>query len=329
MKKWIAILSGLLAVQLLLALAVNLAGEEYGAFEPKERLLAFDAEAVDGLRIEAAEDRILLRKRNGKWQLPESGDFPAEQSRVTRLLEKLSGLEKGWPVATTASALRRFKVADDAFERKVTLLSGERVQAILYVGTAPGFRKVHVRPEGGDAVYAIAFNSWEVNAGTDDWIDQAVLGLDEEEIERIEMPGYLLQREGESLQLAGLGEQETTNRQEVRSLVAKLSGLRIQSLLGTEGKPEYRQDQPELEIKLQRKGGEVLTYRFSKPDDAAYHVLKRSDFDHYFKVADFTVEPLVEATREKLVTVEVVQESRDGNAEMPAAEAIDAEEEDL
>ena len=52
---------------------------------------------------------------------------------------------------------------------------------------------------------------------------------------------------------------------------------------------------------MMREGGEVLRYRFSKPEDASYYVLKRSDLDYYFKVAEYMVDPVTETTREKLV----------------------------
>jgi hypothetical protein len=44
-----------------------------------------------------------------------------------------------------------------------------------------------------------------------------------------------------------------------------------------------------------------LGYRFSKPEDASYYVLKRSDLDHYFKVAEYMVDPVRETTRGNLV----------------------------
>ncbi len=80
-----------------------------------------------------------------------------------------------------------------------------------------------------------------------------------------------------------------------------MTGLRIQSLLDTEAKPEYRQDEPALEINMTRKGGEVLSYHFSKPEDASYYVLKRSDLDHYLKVAEYTANPIKETAGENLV----------------------------
>ncbi len=46
---------------------------------------------------------------------------------------------------------------------------------------------------------------------------------------------------------------------------------------------------------------QVLSYHFSKAENAAYYVLKRSDLDKYFKVAEYMVEPVRETTREKLV----------------------------
>jgi hypothetical protein len=84
-------------------------------------------------------------------------------------------------------------------------------------------------------------------------------------------------------------------------LPGELTGLRIQFLLDIEARLKYRQDEPALEIKMTRKGGEVLSYHFSKPEDASYYALKRSDLDHYFKVVEYTVAPVKETAGENLV----------------------------
>lgn len=303
MKKWISLLSALLAVQLVLAAVVNLTGEEYGAFQAEDRLLAFDRKAVDRLRIEGGDNSLLLARRGDKWLLPQSDDFPADKGGVDRLLDKLDAMKKGWPVATTSGATRRFKVADDQFERKLGLMSGEQTLAELYVGTSPGFRKVHVRPADEEAVFATDFNTWEASTKVDDWIDKAVLAIEEEEVVRVDMPGYALTGEGGEFRVVGLVEGEDTDRAASRALVRRLVGLRVQSLLGTEAKPNYRQDAPDLEIMLTRKGGDVLRYSFSKPEEDGYYVLKRSDLVHYFKVPEFTVDPIKDSARETLVQI--------------------------
>ncbi len=324
MQRWIPILSGLLVLQLALALVLNLAGEEYGAFRTEEKLIAFDKQAVDGLRIEDDTNGLVLKKHDDQWLLPESQDFPANPGSVDRLLDKLADLEKGWPVATTGGAARRFKVADEQFERKLTLLADQEVLAEFYIGTSPGFRKVHARPAGEDAVFSVAFNSWEASAEADAWIDKGVLTLDEADVQRVEIAGLVLQREDGKLKVLALAEEETTNEEAADSLVRNLAELRIQSLLGSEAKPEYRQDEPELEFKVAREGGDVLSYRFSKPEDASYYVLKRSDLDYYFKIAEFTVQAILDSTRDELVDAKTGAGSSDA-AEDELADAATTE----
>lgn len=299
MNKWIPILSGLLVLQLALALGLNLAGDDYAAFEPTEKLLAADSETVDSLRIEDGEGAVLLTRRDGRWLLPERSDFPADQEAVKGLLQKLAGLEKGWPVATSAGALSRFKVADDAFERRVTLAAGGETRGVLYVGTSPGLRKVHVRPRGEEAVYAVSLDTWDVNAGPGDWIDKGVLTLDEAAVTRVELPGVTLERDGEAFRVAGLREGQTADEAQVRTLVNRLTRLRIEGLADADAVPKDKE--PALTLTVTRGGGDPLTYRVWTLEEGADPVLTRSDFSQAFRVADFSVEPLMTASLDALV----------------------------
>ena len=115
----------------------------------------------------------------------------------------------------------------------------------------------------------------------------------------------------------------SVNSPQTRTLLGKLTELYIQSLLDTEAEPEYRQDEPSLEIRITREGGEVLGYRFSKPEDAAYYVLKRSDLDYYFKVAEYIVDPVRETTRENLV-----QDATEEVSGEPAGDKRDEQDDD-
>ncbi len=301
MKKWIFILSGLLAAQLLFAVIVNLTGEEYGTFQATEKLLSFNKQAVSVLQIKDGTDSVELQKQDGKWLLPDSGNFPASQRMVEQLLDKLAALEKGWPLARTRGAAQRFAVDEEQFERELILLSDDNARTTLYVGSSPGFRQVYVRPGDEDDIFVADFNTWDVNAKNEDWIDTEILTLDESSVQRVELSGITLQRQDGRLRVTNLAEKEQTNMDETSALLGELAGLRIQSLLGTEAEPEYGQDAPVLEVRMTTEAGEVLDYRFSKPENTSYYVLKRSDLDYYFKVADYLVDPVRETTRQKLV----------------------------
>jgi hypothetical protein len=304
MKKWISILTGLLVAQLVLAFAVNVTEQDYGVFEAKEKLLGFEKHKIDKLLIEDGKDAVTLSHSTGQWVLPDEADFPAMQNSVDSLLDKLAGLEKGWPVATTSSAGRRFKVAEDEYERRVTLYSGDEIVARLYIGTSPGFRKVHLRPSDEEAVFIAEVNTWEVDAQAASWINKEVLKLDEADLEQLEIAGQItLQKQQGELKLSGLQEQESTNTEEVRDLVSKLSGLSIQSLKGEEESAAYKGKDPILDVQVTLKDGKQLSYQFFTVENEAYYILKRSDMDRYFEVASHLVNPFKEVTREKLVVV--------------------------
>lgn len=301
MNKGIGILAGLLIGQLALAVALHRSDDRFAAFEPRDKLLAFDQKAVDGLRIEAGTTSLVLRKRDGQWRLPDKGDFPADQGAVEGLLGRLASLEKGLAVATSIGAAKRFKVDEGAFERKLTVLANDQPQAVLFLGSSPGFRKVHARPHNEEAVYSVTFDTWETSPKADDWVNKAVLKLDEAEVMGIELPGLVLTRDGETLRVAGLNEGEETLTSEARALVSKVADLRIAAVLSGDAISPVDQEAHTFELKLTLKGGEVLSYRFSKPKEGGYYLLKRSDLAPSFKLAEYVVKPIAEITRERLV----------------------------
>jgi hypothetical protein len=320
MDNKIVILGAVLAAQLLLALGLNLAGDDHGAFQPREKLLAFDSAKIDGLRIEDGEQAVTLRKQNGDWLLPERDGYPVGDGRAGALLNRLAALEKGWPVATSAGAAERFKLTATDFERRITLLSGQDAVAVLYIGSSPGFRKVHLRPDGDASVYAAEFSTWEAGAKAADWVDKSVLELPVEDIAAVRMPDFELRRDGETLKLAGLLEGDTVKQEEIDRFVRQLAGLRIQSVLGKAAKPEYAQQQPVLELTLTHKEKGELHYRFSKPAEGEAYVLKRSDQDYHFELSGFSVDAIKDMARSKLVEAKPEPESVSESVSEPESE---------
>lgn len=301
MKKWIVLLCGALVAQLVFAVIVYVSGEEYGAFEADEKLLVFDAAAVDRIQIEDGSNSVVLAKQKEKWVLPEQDNFPADQHNVLQLLDKLAAMKRGWPVATTRGASRRFKVTDDEFERKLTLFANNDTLGQLVIGDSPGIRKVHVRNADDEEVFAVAFNTWETNADLDDWIDKNILTFSVEDLLQVEMSDFMLQREDGELRLADLADQEEVNRQELLMLTDSLSDLRVDSLPENEDKPENLSNDADFMLTVTLDPDKTLIYHFFKLNEEPYYFLKRSDLDDYFKIAEFHVNAIKETTRDKLI----------------------------
>jgi len=317
MQKTLRILAILLAAQLLLALGLNLGGPRLAAHPADAPLLDLAGRTVDGITLEGGEgESLTLSKTGDGWVLPGEEDFPADTDKVTRLLERLQGLGRGLPVATSSGALKRFKVAEDDFERRIRLAAGDDIVATLYVGTSPGVRRGHVRRDGDDAVYALEFASYDVPLKREDWEDKTILALPREEIVDIRVADLTLRPQGDTGWMAeGLAEDQALNIEAAGELADKLADLRIGAVLGREKQADYNLDQPALQLSLTRKGGERINYRLGKRDND--YVLKVSSREEYFRLPGYTGDALVEAAgRDKLVVARA-----NDDAESPPEEA--------
>jgi len=297
----IPLLGALLVIQVLLAVALSMSGRDFGAYQTEERLLPVDTAKVNGLFIQDSEQRsVTLQRKEGKWALPDIGDFPAEHDRTQALIDKLTGFTKGWPVATTQEAAERFKVTDDNFERKIQLKDGDTPLVTLYLGTSPGFRKIHARVAGDKNIYAIEMGTYEAQATVASWENKDFLKLTSDHLKQVDIAGMTVQWDGEKPALADLKEGEVLDETKANDLIHAVLTVPFQSVLG-KTQPEAMGDKPVFSFKLTLKSGNERVYDFYKPKEGDGHILKVSEFPFYFKVSDFTFEELKGYNRESLL----------------------------
>ena len=159
----------LLGAQIVLAIGLTWAAR--GTLDPsagENHLLTFDPKAITSLRIEGTGETLTLNRSKQGWVIGDIKDFPVEGTKVQALLDKLAGLKRPLPVATSAAAQRRHKVADEGFERKLTLEAGGKPVATLIMGDSPGFKRQFARPAGDAAVYDLDLPLFEVSNRRDD-----------------------------------------------------------------------------------------------------------------------------------------------------------------
>lgn len=299
----------LLVFQLVLALFLDMRGVSLSPAAAQGPLLKFSQAEVSRIRITSGgKQSVVLEKTAKGWRIPSLWDFPAAEFRVSDLLAKLAGLQKRLPVATSQSGLKRFKVADDAYERRVTLEGDKGPLATLYVGESPSFRRVFVRAGDDKVVYEAEFAPFDVSDKADDWSDRNALHLKEKDVQRIELPGIILARDEQGAwKLAGLGAGENLDQRAVDDVVRKVSDLNFLSVLGKQDKPEYKQQKPVFQYKVRLASDETLTYRISKPEKGDDYVLKASSSPYYFSASKYTLDGLKDIKRASLIKAEKPQ----------------------
>lgn len=285
----------LLSLQLLLALALNLRAPGMSAPTAQTPLLVFAPEAVTQIRIAGANgtDSVTLnRLKDRDWTLADLGDFPVVPAKVEQLLAQLSALERPLPIATSAEARKRFKLADDGFERRLTLAGKDGTLATLLIGESPGFRRLFARPANDPAVYDLTLALSDVSDQRDDWLDPGLLHLEQERIARIAGAGWTLVKNGEIWRLEE--SEQAVDQSVAQKLALRLANLSYRGALGTADDPAYRQQTPRLELTLGLTDGTSRTYRISQAENSEDLVLKDAARPYYLKLSTFDLEGILD-----------------------------------
>ncbi len=224
MKNMNYLLAGLLALQLLIAGGLYASRQTPEAETLQMTLLAAN-DSVDNIVLKDNDgQQTQLKKVDGHWQLTEYYQLPAEQRKVSALIKKLQNTKTGWPVATTSASQERFEVSDDKHQRELILSQGENTLARFYLGTSPGFRKLHLRKAGDDAIYAVALESHDFTAQASAWLDPGLLRPGGS-IDALTGPGFQISKQGDQWQSAAADTRVV--QKEAEKLLNALQNLRV------------------------------------------------------------------------------------------------------
>lgn len=199
LTKKLPLLGGLLALQVVVAGLLYWQGGSQDAPQ-NEPLLVFDAGEIDRLEMVSEAASLSMHKAGGRWLL--SDGLPVDETKLTDLLKDINGLRSGWPVATSEGAHERFNVGDENFRYRINLFAGERQTAGLIMGSAPGFRQLHVRKPGERDVYTVDLNAYAVEPQVDRWLDTALL-RPEGDIESIAFNDFVVRKENDQWSVPG------------------------------------------------------------------------------------------------------------------------------
>ncbi len=299
-NKFIRLLAIAAIIQLVFIVFTHIGGNTLADHTISEKILAFDQSKVDKLTIKDKDGKqVELSKKANQWLT--KANFPVMSSKVKQLLDKLAQLKHGIPVATSDAALKRFKVADNDFERLITLQQGDKKLASLYLGSGAGARQSHARSDKQSAVYTVELGVYDASANVEDWQDKNLLQLGKNDISEIELAGIHFTpdtstQKKDSITIwkaKPLPAGKIVNQKAINDSLNSIASLRFGKVLGKEKKAGYGFDNPALSFSLTH-NGKKRKYQFAKLKDKDDYALKVTDRDEYLWVPSYTAKSLVE-----------------------------------
>lgn len=272
MKTTSIVLAGLFVAQAAVAGVLYYNTSSQRAVRPEGALLALDADALQQIQIEGDNESVVLKNTDGTWLIDDTG-LPAEPFTVEQTVKALTDMQLGWAVANTAASHQQLEVADDNFQRRVTIASGDDESAEILIGTSPGFKRSHVRKRGADEVYSVAINTFDLPTTTTDWLDKSLLQI--EGVNSVTLNDTALVQQDDQW-VFGDGS-DNTDQTKAAELVSALEGLRVT------GVAKDTADDVAFETVAVKAGDAEYEYRFAAVDDE--YVVGRQDIDALFSLS--------------------------------------------
>lgn len=280
MSRLTRFLLGLLLVQGGIVAALFWPGESGEDTTVRQPLVPFDATAVDTIRIgDAADNEVELRRSGQRWVLPELDGLPARDERVATLLSALTGVEALWPVADSAAARQRFQVADYLYNRRLEFSAGGQVLATVYLGTSPGFRKVHARNAQQKEIYSIHYNNHDAPATRSAWLDPDLLAV--RSPVAIVADAYSLRFDGAQW-ITGSG--AVPDEQALQTLLDALRNLQIEGVAPDDVQRDLADSEADLVLKITGLGGETVFELFQLGGE---HYIRSSAHPFFFSLSGY------------------------------------------
>jgi len=300
------LLAGLIVVQLILAAVVfwpRTAGGEAG--EPL--IPSLEPDQVVALTVTGDDDQsVKLARVDGRWVLPEAGEYPAIEENVTTLLQAVAGLKAERRVTQTSGSHARLQVAGDEFNRRLELELADGTRRVLYVGSAPSYGAVHVRAEGQDDVYLTsALTAQDAGVAATDWVERTYFSVPSDDVIALTLENangtFRFAREGEEWAMDGLEGAESFDANNFRTILTRATSVSLLRPLGQEEQADYGMDEPSAVVTLETGGDAPRSYTLTvggqDAGDSSY-VVKSSESPYYVRVSEFTVSDLVTRTRD-------------------------------
>ena len=259
--------------------------------------LTVNFDRLEKMVIESGERSLITLQRQGdSWILPDHLGFPIDQTSLQNLTDKLSNLQVGWPIATTEQAANRFHLNSEKFERKISLYQSGQLVDSFYIGTSPGFRKVHVRKDGENNIYSVELNAHDASIKVTDWFDYDQLKVNTDEIEHIEVLGMTYTLLDGAWRSESLFEDEVINEQGLKDWLSELATIRFQQVLSSN--PSKGESNLVTTVKTSDKDIEFKLVGSANNQ----HILKRSDFPYYFALSLEQAKSLMTIDRSQFIS---------------------------
>lgn len=251
---------------------------------------------VTNIKLTENDKALNLKKVSDVWVLSDKFDFPADQEKVSRMLDGIFTPSELRLVGKSKNALIKYKLTDKDFIEKVSVTSSDNKSDTLLLGDTPEFKKIYVRNENSQDSFITSLSKFDLGTDVNSWYKKNFLGFTKELVKKISFNTLSLVKDKEDFNLENLKEGETIDKEKVDFLINKLFSL---SFTDIQSSGKVNLESPDFKIDVLREDNQTITLNFKKVDDK--FLLKVTNMPWDFEISKNSFNDLKEIKREEVI----------------------------
>lgn len=185
---------------------------------------------------------VRLEKEGGSWVLRSMAGYPADETKVGEVLDKLSDIQVRSPIATRPEDHGTLEVGERSWSRKVEITADGK-STTLYLGAATS-QSAHVRMAGSDEVYEVrGLSAWSIGDTDRRFFDPIYAEVKADAVRSFSVTSptgaFQVDGDGETWTALDLPAGAQVDGEKVKKLLKKLGTIRMVEPVAREVRPEF------------------------------------------------------------------------------------------
>ena len=268
--------------------------EEAGLLFPffsKENVAKIEVVSAFGLTT------TILVKQNDRWLVETMDNYPADQTAVQELLDKVAEMKTVERASSNPEKQAVFQVDSSGTEAKLTDASGNLLAHLFAGKTTPGIFYSYVRAADSNDVYIVKGHLKSTfDKGYRSWRDRTIFSFLKEDVTHLTIRS---EEEEIELQIDAASAWQmikplvsAADGTEVEAIMELMSSLETDDFAEPKELSEYGLDAPNMSITATLKDGSARTLLIGKEESESYYV-KREDKAQIFELNKGNVDKLI------------------------------------
>lgn len=301
-KQLLVLIGVLVALGLLVLIFENPFGKSEEQKKVEEAVLLFpffDKEKVAKIEIIApfGLTTTTLVKQGDQWLVESMDNYPADQTAVKELLDKVAGMKTIQRASSNPEKQAVFQVDSSGVEAKLTDVSGDLLAHLFAGKTTPEIFDSYVRAADSNDVYIVAGHLKSTfDKGYRSWRDRTIFSFRKEDVTHLTIRS---EEEEVELQTDAAGAWQmlkpivsAADGTEVEAITELMSSLETDDFVESKPLSEYGLDAPSASITATLKDGSARTLLIGNEESGSYYV-KHGDKAQIFELNKGNVDKLV------------------------------------